>query len=400
MKKLLLALLVSLGLQTQAQINYCDSIEINLVSSSAWCNLETNISSLGIQGTVTYDWTLVDPTMTWNWAGWDSTSTPNFWLQSNTTTTNVNPLYYNDTLLICLTVMVWNNNGTILLNCYNSCEDTLFWDGVQWNLSSQQTQIPITCNSITTTYLNITPNTIDVTTNSMSLGVQFPMHSWDLYEGGWNGQLTYSDTTVNATIPLPSPNLVDTFVLCNWSDYGAAPYSCYSCDTFAWNNGNWNLLSIMQQPNYCDSLSYNINANFQNQIPFEVQGNINNFSDAVNWNWAVCGGGLCYSGYSIDDNTASFPQISYYDTVQVCYTASVVNNNMIDTICESCDYYIFDFTTTDSWVLFNMNNPTSINELTFNEINDNKIYDMLGRELNEIPVGIMYIRNKRLYITN
>ena len=41
---------------------------------------------------------------------------------------------------------------------------------------------------------------------------------------------------------------------------------------------------------------------------------------------------------------------------------------------------------------------TSINELILNKINNNKIYDLLGRELNEIPVGTMYIRNNKLYI--
>tara|TARA_B110000091_G_scaffold204987_1_gene240271 strand:- start:24 stop:1211 length:1188 start_codon:yes stop_codon:yes gene_type:complete len=394
MKKLILIILVSLGLQTQAQTNYCDSIEINLVSSSTWCNLETNISSLGIQGTVTYDWTLVDPTMTWNWAGWDSTSTPNFWLQPNTTTNNVNPTYYNDTLLICLTVMVWDSNGTMLLNCYNSCKDTLFWDGVQWNLSYQQTQIPITCDSITTTYLNITPNSIDVTTNSMSLGVQFPMHSWDLYEGGWNGQLTYSDTNVNASIPLPSPNLIDTFVLCNWSDYGAAPYSCYSCDTFAWNNGNWNLLSMMQQPYFCcDSISYWTDQSQGLTVGLDTSGIVHD-ADSMEVIWSVCNTSICYSGSGMN---AYFPQIMTTDTIKVCYDVWIYEGNNME-LCTRCDSLVFD-QNTYTWVLFSMNNPTSINELTFNEINDNKIYDMLGRELNEIPVGIMYIRNKRLYIT-
>jgi len=46
-----------------------------------------------------------------------------------------------------------------------------------------------------------------------------------------------------------------------------------------------------------------------------------------------------------------------------------------------------------------MGNTTSINELTFNRVNDGKIYDLLGRELNEIPVGKLYIRNRQLYIT-
>jgi hypothetical protein len=51
-----------------------------------------------------------------------------------------------------------------------------------------------------------------------------------------------------------------------------------------------------------------------------------------------------------------------------------------------------------SWVLLT-NTPTSINEFTQQKINDNKIYDLLGRELKEVPVGSMYIRNQKLYIT-
>ena len=40
-----------------------------------------------------------------------------------------------------------------------------------------------------------------------------------------------------------------------------------------------------------------------------------------------------------------------------------------------------------------------IEELMKNEgINNNKIYDLLGRELLGIPKGSMYIRNNKLYI--
>ena len=47
-----------------------------------------------------------------------------------------------------------------------------------------------------------------------------------------------------------------------------------------------------------------------------------------------------------------------------------------------------------------MNNTVGIEELIKNEgMYKNKMYDMLGRELTEIPLGEMYIRNKRLYIT-
>jgi hypothetical protein len=48
---------------------------------------------------------------------------------------------------------------------------------------------------------------------------------------------------------------------------------------------------------------------------------------------------------------------------------------------------------------FNSSNTVGINELTFKVIDDGRIYDMLGRELTEIPLGTMYIRNKRLHIT-
>ena len=44
--------------------------------------------------------------------------------------------------------------------------------------------------------------------------------------------------------------------------------------------------------------------------------------------------------------------------------------------------------------------PSSINELTFNKVDDNKIYDMLGKELLEAPVGQMYIQNRKLYFRN
>jgi hypothetical protein len=45
-----------------------------------------------------------------------------------------------------------------------------------------------------------------------------------------------------------------------------------------------------------------------------------------------------------------------------------------------------------------MSNPTSINELTFNKISNDKIYDMLGREVTNVTLGTMYIKNGKKYI--
>ena len=152
-----------------------------------------------------------------------------------------------------------------------------------------QTQAQITCDSVTTTYLNIGPDTIEVKTNLFDLGLNtFIVHAFDYYD---NSGVSFYDTARHAFIPVPDPLISDTFSICNWSDFVQAPWSCFTCDTFVWNNGSWMMMSMMQ------------------------------------------------------------------------------------------------------------GNTTSINELTFNRVNDNKIYDLLGRELTEIPVGKLYIRNQKLYIT-
>ena len=39
-----------------------------------------------------------------------------------------------------------------------------------------------------------------------------------------------------------------------------------------------------------------------------------------------------------------------------------------------------------------------IEELVIEKFNDNKIYDLMGKELREVPVGVIYIRNNKLYI--
>ena len=115
--------------------------------------------------------------------------------------------------------------------------------------------------------------------------------------------------------------------------------------------------------------------------------------DSIVWSWQACNATQCYSG---SGDTAYFQMIQSTDTVKVCYDAFIYLMGATY-ICTDCDSLVYDGFSY-SWVLLNMGNPTSINELTFNKINDGKIYDMLGRELNEIPVGTMYIRNRKLYI--
>ena len=113
--------------------------------------------------------------------------------------------------------------------------------------------------------------------------------------------------------------------------------------------------------------------------------------DSVEVLWTACNTSTCYSAYGM---TGYFPWISLSDTVKLCYDVWVYNSNTVET-CNQCDSIIHDG---NSWVLFNVSNTVSIEEIILNENNNNKIYDLLGRELLGIPKGSMYIRNNKLYI--
>ena len=140
----------------------------------------------------------------------------------------------------------------------------------------------------------------------------------------------------------------------------------------------------------CDSITYNIDPSQGFNISLDTTNIVHNPDSMEVW-WQVCTNGLCYAGQGM---FAYFPQVMTTDTVHVCYDVYLYESNMVE-VCTRCDYLIFDGT---SWVLFNMGNPTATTELEFNKNNDGKMYDMLGRELTEVPVGTIYIRNNKKYI--
>ena len=113
--------------------------------------------------------------------------------------------------------------------------------------------------------------------------------------------------------------------------------------------------------------------------------------DSVEVLWTACNTSTCYSANGI---TGYFPLISLSDTVKLCYDVWLYNSNTVE-ICNHCDSIIHDG---NSWILFKRGNTVGIEEMIKNE-GMYKMYDMLGRELTEIPLGEMYIRNQKLYIT-
>jgi len=167
----------------------------------------------------------------------------------------------------------------------------------------------------------------------------------------------------------------------------------WCCFDQYWNGQAWARLMMQQQTLSCDSITYWTDQSQGFNIGLDTSGISFNPDSMEVW-WQVCTNGLCYAGDGITDY---FPQVMTTDTLKVCYDVYLYTSNVVE-VCTHCDSLIFD-QNSFSWILFNMGNPTSINELTFNRINDGKIYDMLGRELTEIPVGKLYIRNQKLYIT-
>jgi hypothetical protein len=152
-------------------------------------------------------------------------------------------------------------------------------------------------------------------------------------------------------------------------------------------------LQTQAQVSWCDSLSYTVVPGSQTLMATGNASPLLNLADSVVWSWSACNSSTCYTG---SGNPATFASILTTDTVKLCYDAFVYFDTMTY-ICTDCDSMIYD-ANSYSWVLMNMGNPTGINELIVNKINDNKMYDLLGRELTEVPLGVMYIRNNKKYI--
>ena len=156
-------------------------------------------------------------------------------------------------------------------------------------------------------------------------------------------------------------------------------------------------LPARAQVSPCDSISYTITSSANTNI-LQLDGVITgvcpvNFPCVVqDWSWTVCDDALCFSG---NGQTAYFQQFNSYDTLKVCLIATITYMGATYACLEQCDTLIFG---PNGWMKMSMSNPTSITELTLEKINNNKMYDILGRELFFIPKGTMYIQNRKIHI--
>jgi len=142
----------------------------------------------------------------------------------------------------------------------------------------------------------------------------------------------------------------------------------------------------------CDSITYWTDQSQGFSIGLDTSGIIHN-PDSMLVLWQVCNSNMCYSGEGM---YAYMANITTTDTLKACYDVMIWEAGIME-VCTRCDSLVFD-QNTYTWVLFSMGNPTGIEELMKNEGAYNMMYDLMGRELINAPIGTMYIRNNKKYI--
>ena len=148
-------------------------------------------------------------------------------------------------------------------------------------------------------------------------------------------------------------------------------------------------LQTKAQINYCDSISYTTTSTLN--YPFIVTG-VANIPGTVSWNWTVCNSTLCYSSSGVN---ASFGQVSLTDTLKVCYDV-IIDINGVTYACSRCDSLVYN-PNSYQWEPMSAL-PTSIEEVDIYSKKCLKMYDLLGRELFEVPKGTIYIKNRKKFI--
>jgi len=154
-------------------------------------------------------------------------------------------------------------------------------------------------------------------------------------------------------------------------------------------------LQTQAQITPCDSVEYTYLSGSGGNTTLQLNGIINgvcpvNFPcTVVDWEWQVCDANLCFSDTG---QVAIFNQFNITDTIKVCLMTMLDVNNVWYT-CIQCDSLVYG---PNGWM--KMGVLTSIKEIKASTVKDNKMYDLLGREIFEIQKGTIYIKNRKKYI--
>ena len=146
-------------------------------------------------------------------------------------------------------------------------------------------------------------------------------------------------------------------------------------------------LQTQAQMNVCDSMT-NTGSHFQPTI------SVNNINTIIDYWITTAPDGTVLGEDSLTNYHTAYnynPTGSPYDTITTCITWGMGATNTC------CVTWIWD---ANMWL--KMGNPTGLPGFVIEEDGvrwwNDVIYDLQGRELKEIPVGKMYIRNGKLNI--
>ena len=146
----------------------------------------------------------------------------------------------------------------------------------------------------------------------------------------------------------------------------------------------------------CDSISYTILSGSGGNITLQLNGILApGFPGIVSmWEWQVCDDTLCFAD---TNQSAIFTQFTTTDTLKVCLTTMLEMNNMWYS-CVQCDSLVYG---PNGWMMMNMGNPTGIGFVIEEDgvrWYSDQTFDLLGREIFEIPKGTIYIKNGKKFI--
>ena len=157
----------------------------------------------------------------------------------------------------------------------------------------------------------------------------------------------------------------------------------------------------LQAQTLCDSnMTYTIGSQYQLEIAFPITGNSLPVMAPL---YAITYGGQTTLG---EDSCFSQPcnHIVYnynpttempYDTITTCLSYTLTDTlGYVDTL-NCCFNQVWDG---QAWMRMSMGGTVGIEELYNIEKQDYRIFNVLGRQLVEAPIGEMYIQNRKKYI--
>ena len=153
-------------------------------------------------------------------------------------------------------------------------------------------------------------------------------------------------------------------------------------------------LQTQAQTSLCDSIEISITVNTDYFIELETNLNTTNFPQIMyvqDYFWSKNG---CLIGTGTDSI------VDFYVDTTLLYTVNLVTVFCDTNLCYTCTTSDTLVWNNGSWNWMSMMNilPTSIEEFQTSIFNDNKIYDLMGREVNDVPIGTIYIKNNKKFI--